>query len=86
MGVEPYVLTYRTSSGILQNQHKKKGQMKNVAEFPGTSKNPKVTKVKNNEDRNKSTENPVMEYMEYAVAVTSHWDKEFVKKFSTKSV
>lgn len=60
--------------------------MKNVVEFPGTSKNPKVAKVKNNEDRNKSTENSVMEYMEYAVAVTSHWDKEFVKKFSTKSM
>jgi len=59
--------------------------MKNVVEFPGTSKNPKVARVKNTEDRNKSSENPLMEYMEYAVAVTSHWDKEFVKKFSTKS-
>jgi hypothetical protein len=62
----------------------KKRQMKNVVEFLGPSKNPKVAKVKKTEDRNKSSENPVMEYMEYAVTVTSHWDKEFVKKFSTK--
>jgi isopropylmalate/homocitrate/citramalate synthase len=52
--------------------------MKNVAEFPGTSKNPKAANAKN-------IENPGMEYMEYAVAVASHWDKGFVQKFSTKS-
>jgi hypothetical protein len=79
------VFTYRTSSGILHTQHKKKGQMKNVVEFPGTSTNPKVANAKNTEDRNIYSENPMMEYMEYAVAVTSHWNKEFVKKFSTKS-
>jgi hypothetical protein len=75
---ENHVFTYRKSFRILHTQHKKKGQFKNVAEFPGTSKNPEVANAKN-------TENRGMEYMEYAVAVTSHWDKEFVHKFSTKS-
>jgi hypothetical protein len=56
-----------------------------VAEFPGISKKPKVTNVKNPEEQYIASENPVMEYMEYAVAVTSHWDKKFVHKFSTKS-
>jgi hypothetical protein len=57
-----------------------------VVEFPGTSKNSKIANTKKNEDKNISSENPVMEYKEYAVTVTLHWDKEFVKKFSTESM
>jgi hypothetical protein len=60
--------------------------VKSVTEFPGTCTDSKAANAKKiPEERNTSSENLVMEYMEYAVAVTSYWDEEFVQKFSTKS-
>jgi hypothetical protein len=57
-----------------------------VIEFPGTCTDPKIANAKKIPEKKKiSSENIVMEYMEYAVAVTSYCDEEFVQKFSTKS-
>lgn len=57
-----------------------------MIEFPGTYTDPKVSNAKKIPDKRKiSSENVSVEYMEYAVTVTSYWDKEFVQKFSTKS-
>jgi hypothetical protein len=60
--------------------------VKCVAEFSGSCTNPKAADAKIiPEEWNLSLDNPAMEYTEYAVAVTSHWDKQFMQKFSTKS-
>jgi hypothetical protein len=57
-----------------------------VSEFPDTCTNSKIANDKKIPEKKKaSSESLVMEYMEYAVAVTSYCDEEFVKKFSTKS-
>jgi hypothetical protein len=57
-----------------------------VIEFPGTSTDPNIANAKDIQEKSKiSSENLVMEYMEYAVAVTSYCNEEFVQKFSTKS-
>jgi hypothetical protein len=57
-----------------------------VIDFPGTCTDPKVANAKKIPHKRKiSSENLSMEYMEYAVTVTSYWDEEFVQKFSTKS-
>lgn len=57
-----------------------------MIEFPGSCTEPEVSNAKKIPDKRKiSSENSGMEYMEYAVTVTSYWDEEFMQKFSTKS-
>jgi hypothetical protein len=57
-----------------------------VIEFQGTCTDPKVSNAKKIPNKRKiSSENLALEYMEYAVTVTSYWDEEFVQKFSTRS-
>jgi hypothetical protein len=73
-------------SRIRHTWHKKNGRVKSTIDFPGTCTDPKVANAKNIPDKRKiSSENLAMEYMEYAVTVTSYWDEEFVQKFSTRS-
>ncbi|XP_023703099.1 uncharacterized protein LOC111862151 [Cryptotermes secundus] len=70
---------------ILHTWHKKR-RGKSVIEFPGSCTEPEVSNAKKIPDKRKiSSENLGMEYMEYAVTVTSYWDEEFMQKFSTKN-
>jgi hypothetical protein len=59
--------------------------MKSMAQFTRTCRDPKAAHIKKVSDRTVLLENPAVECKEYAIAVTSYWDKEFMKKFSTKS-
>jgi hypothetical protein len=84
--VELYICAYRVAPRVIPAQHKKKGQVKSVEEFTRTCTDRKAANAKKiSGERNLLLENPAMEYKEYAVAVTSFWDKEFMQKFSTKS-
>jgi hypothetical protein len=57
-----------------------------VTEFPGACADPKIANAKKIPEKRKiSSESLMMEYTEYAVAVTSYYDEKFVQKFSTKS-
>jgi hypothetical protein len=81
------ICAYRVAPRVISNQHKKKGQMKSMAQFTRTCRDPKAAHIKKVSNRRTVLlENPSVEYKEYAIAVTSYWDKEFMKKFSTKSM
>ncbi|XP_021935891.1 uncharacterized protein LOC110837744 [Zootermopsis nevadensis] len=76
----------RVAPRVIPTQHNKKRQLKNKAEFTRTCTGFKAAKAKMiSDDRNVLLETPAVEYKEYAVAVASYWDKEFVQKFSTKN-
>jgi hypothetical protein len=84
--VELYIYAYRVAPRVIPTQHKKKEQVKNATECTGTCTGCKTANAKKTcHVRNLLQENPEMEYKEYAVAVASFWDKEFMQKFSSRS-